>query len=128
MENYIDGFVFPLPRKHLNQYKAVAEAVAEIWKEYGALGYFEFLGDDLNLEGTRSFAKVVELKDDEVVVFGWVVFPSKAVRDKANEKVPADPRMTDLVAPLTRDERPVFDAERMIYGGFQSLLHASNQE
>lgn len=124
MEKYIDGFVFPLPRKHLKQYQAVAEAVAEIWKEYGALGYYEFLGDDLSLAGTRSFTEIVDLKDDEVVVFGWVVFPSKTVRDAANKKVPADSRMNDLVAPLTGDERQIFDAQRMIYGGFQALVHS----
>ena len=77
MANYIDGFVLPVPRTSLNEYKSVAEKVAEIWKEYGALAYFENVGEDLKLEGTRSFIEVVDLKEDEVIVFGWVVFPSK---------------------------------------------------
>ncbi len=126
MANYIDGFVFPICREHLEAYKSVAEKVAEIWREYGALGYFEYVGDDLNLEGTRSFRGAVDLNEDEVVIFGWVLFPSKSVRDAANEQVPNDPRMTELVAPITDPNRLVFDAQRMIYGGFQPLIESSN--
>lgn len=122
MSNYIDGFMLPIARKHLNEYKSVAEQVAEIWKEYGALAYFEYVGDDLKLEGTRSFAEVVDLQEDEIVVFGWTLFPSKAVRDRANKQVPKDSRMGELVAPLTHGSRVIFDASRMVYGGFQSLV------
>lgn len=122
MANYIDGFILPVPQKHLEEYKGVAEKIAEIWKEYGALSYFEFVGDDLTLEGTRSFTEVVDLKEDEVVVFGWVVFPSKEIRDTANQQVPNDPRMTELVTPLLDPERLIFNAGRMVYGGFKSLV------
>ena len=122
MENYIDGFVLPVPLIYLNEYRSVAEKVAEIWKEYGALAYFEYVGEDLKLEGTRSFIELVDLKEDEVIVFGWVVFPSKEIRDRANKQVPADSRMTELVAPLTNPKRLIFDAERMVYGGFQPLV------
>ena len=92
MENYIDGFVLPVPRICLNEYKAVAEKVAEIWKEYGALEYFEYVGDDLKFEGTRSFIEAVDLKENEVIIFGWVIFPSKEIREKANKQVPTDPK------------------------------------
>ncbi len=122
MKNYIDGFVLPVPQNHLDEYKRVAEKVAEIWKEYGALAYFEYVGEDLKLEGTRSFPELVDAKEDEAIVFGWVVFESREARDLANERVPADPRMTDLVAPLTDPSRLIFDANRMVYGGFQSLV------
>lgn len=122
MANYIDGFILPVPRIHLEEYKGVAEKVADIWKEYGALSYFEFVGDDLTLEGTRSFTEVVDLKEDEVVVFGWVVFPSKEIRDTANQQVPNDPRMGELVTPLLDPERLIFNAGRMVYGGFKSLV------
>ncbi|MGN8224124.1 DUF1428 domain-containing protein [Gracilimonas sp. BCB1] len=125
MTHYIDGFVFPVPQKHLNDYKSVAEKVAEIWKEYGALAYFEFVEEDLKVEGTRSFTELVDLKEDEVIVFGWVLFPSKETRDLANKQVPNDPRMAELVGPLTDPERLIFDAERMVYGGFQSLVQSS---
>ena len=125
LTEYIDGFVFPIPRIYLREYKSVAEKVAEIWKEYGALAYQEYVGDDLNLEGTRSFVEAMDVKEDEVVVFGWVVFPSKEVRDSANEQVPNDPRMADLVTPLTQPTRLIFDATRMVYGGFQPLVQAN---
>lgn len=128
MENYIDGFVFPVPRIYLNEYKSVAEKVAEIWKEYGALAYFEYVGEDLKLEGTRSFTELVDLKEDEMIVFGWVVFPSKEIRDRANKQVPADSRMTELVAPLTNPKRLIFDAGRMVYGGFQPLVLSNASE
>ncbi|REJ81980.1 MAG: DUF1428 domain-containing protein [Bacteroidetes bacterium] len=125
MSNYIDGFVLPIPRVHLNEYKNVAEKVAEIWKEHGALSYFEYIGEDLILEGTRSFIEMVELKNDEVVIFGWVVFPDKIVRDEANKQVPNDPRMAELVSPLTDPKRLIFDASRMVYGGFKTLVQSS---
>jgi len=123
MTQYIDGFVLPVPQNYLNEYKNTAEKIAEIWKEYGALAYFEYVGEDLKLEGTRSFSEVVDLKEDEVIVFGWVLFPSKETRDLANKQVPNDPRMADLVAPLTDPERLIFDAEWMVYGGFRSFNH-----
>ena len=122
MTNYIDGFVLPIPRIYLDEYKKVAEKVAEIWKEYGAIAYFEFIGDDMNLEGTKSFIEAVVANEEEDIVFGWVVFPSKKVRDLANKKVPTDPRMLELVAPLTNPEKLIFDARRMVYGGFKPLV------
>ena len=125
---YIDGFVFPVPRIHLSEYKNVAEQVAEIWREYGALAYCEYVGEDLKLEGTRSFIEVMDVKEDEVIVFGWVVFPSKATRDLANEKVPNDARMSSLVAPLTQSTRLIFDATRMVYGGFQPLVQSNSDD
>lgn len=128
MGNYIDGFVLPVPRAHLNAYKGVAERVAEIWKEYGALAYFEYVGEDLKLEGTRSFIEVVDLQEDEAIVFGWVVFPSKETRDLANKQVPTDPRMAELVAPLIDPKRLIFDAGRMVYGGFQPLVQSNSNE
>lgn len=122
MAHYIDGFVFPISRDHLDEYKHVAEAVAEIYKEHGALDYLEFVGDDMNREGTRSFPDLAAAREDEAIVFGWVVFDSREARDLVNEKVEADPRMTDLVAPLMEPSNLVFDAKRMAYGGFLPLV------
>lgn len=122
MSNYIDGFVLPIPKAHLREYKKVAEKVAEIWKEYGAIAYFEYIGDDMRLEGTQSFLDTVAASKDEEVIFGWVVFPSKEIRDQANKKVPEDPRMAEIVGPLTNPERLIFDASRMVYGGFKPLV------
>jgi uncharacterized protein YbaA (DUF1428 family) len=120
--NYIDGFTLPVPRNKLNEYKLVAEKVAAIWREHGALAYSEWVNEDLKLEGTRSFPEMVIAKDDEVIVFGWVAFASREARDIANEKVANDPRMADLVAPLTDPKKLIFDAKRMVYGGFQPLV------
>ncbi|MFT4525697.1 MAG: hypothetical protein ACI85F_001852 [Bacteroidia bacterium] len=122
MANYIDGFVLPIPQIYLKEYKLVAETVASIWKEHGALEYFEFVGEDLRLDGTRSFPELMDAKEDESIVFGWVVFESREARDLANKLVANDPRMIDLIAPLTDPSRMVFDATRMVYEGFQQLV------
>jgi uncharacterized protein YbaA (DUF1428 family) len=126
MAHYIDGFVLPVPRNRLSEYKRVVEVVAEIWKEHGALDYWEYVGDDLNRQGTRSFTDLVAATEDETIVFGWVVFDSRETRDLANEKVAADPRMADLIDALIDPSNPVFDAKRMAYGGFQSFIRSSN--
>ncbi len=118
MAHYIDGFVLPVQRDRLNEYKRLAEAVAKIWKEHGALDYWEYVGDDLYLEGTRSFTDLVAATEDETIVFGWVVFDSREARDLANEKVAADPRMANLID----SSNSGFDAKRMAYGGFQPLV------
>ena len=122
MPNYIDGFVFPIAKAHLEEYKTVAEKVAEIWKEYGALAYLEFLGDDLQVEETASFIKTMEVKENEQLIFGWVVFPSKEIRNEANKKVPQDPIMETLVKPLLDPDKMIFNANRMLYGCFKSFI------
>lgn len=121
MAQYIDGFVLPVPRDRLNEYERLAEEVAKIWKEHGALDYLEYAGDDMNREGTRSFTDLVAATEDETIVFGWVVFDSREARDLANEKVAADPRMADLVD----SSNSGFDAKRMAYAGFRSLVRSS---
>lgn len=118
MAHYIDGFVLPVPRDRLDDYKHLVEAVAEIWKEHGALDYREYVGDDLILDGTRSFTDLVAATESDAIVLGWVVFKSRKARDLANEKVAADPRIRDLL----RSSDSGFDARRMAYGGFQSFI------
>ncbi len=122
MTHYIDGFVHPIPSNRLDEYKRVVVKVAEIWKEHGALDYCEYIGDDLQRESTRSFNEMVNIDNDETVLFGWVVFESKESRDRVNELVAADPRMTDLIQPLLADAKPIFSAHRMAYGGFRTLF------
>ena len=122
MANYIDGYVLPVSRHRLAEYKNLVEAAAAIWKEHGALEYREYIGDDLVRDGTRSFTDVTAATDGEVIVFGWVEFESRAARDLANEKVAADPRMAELV----KSSNSGFDAERMAYGGFQSFVQSTN--
>ena len=126
--NFIDGFVLPIPRSQLNEYKRVAKEVAKIWKEHGALAYFEYVNEDITLEGTRSFPEFIDAAEDEAVIFGWVVFASRVMRDRANALVAADPRMTDLVTPLTNPSRMIFDASRMVYSGFKPLVELNNDK
>ncbi len=122
MPNYIDGFILPVSRQQLEEYKTVAQKVSEIWKEHGALAYHEYVGDDMKLAGTLSFTDCLDAKEEEAVIFGWVVFASRETRDLANERVASDPRMEALVAPLTSGPKVIFDASRMVYGGFKSLV------
>ncbi|WP_286267667.1 DUF1428 domain-containing protein [Thalassotalea atypica] len=118
MTHYIDGFTLPIPSKSLNNYKHLSQKIALIWKEYGALDYQEFVGDELTLAGTKSFTEIVEAKTNEVVIFGWVAFKNKDARDSINAKVALDPRMEELIAQASSG----FDANRMVYAGFKPLF------
>jgi uncharacterized protein YbaA (DUF1428 family) len=122
MSNYIDGFILPIPKENLEKYRIAAAAVAEIWLEHGALAYHEFVGDDMHLEGVRSFKDVVQSSGEEVIIFGWVEFSSREARDLANERLAADARVNELIAPLTSGPKIVFDAGRMAYAGFKPLI------
>lgn len=122
MSHYIDGFVHPISKDRLEDYKCLVGEIAEIWKEHGALDYWECVGDDLHLAGTRSFIDLVDATEDESILFGCVVFVSREERDLANEKVAADPRMEELMAAANIG----FDARRMAYGGFQPFISSPN--
>lgn len=119
MSSYIDGFVLPIPKQHLDKYKQLATVAQQVWKDHGALDYWECVGEDLASEHSRSFTDMLEAGDDEVVIFAWAVFASRAARDAANEKIMADERMTALMDP----EKPLFDCKRMAHGGFDVLVH-----
>ena len=114
MANYVDGFTLPIPRDRLDEYRRVVEAVAKIWKEHGALDYREYVGDDMHLEGVRSFNDAVDAGEGDAVIFGWVEFESREARDRANEKVATDPRMEKLMGAADTG----FDPAKMAYGGF----------
>ena len=122
MSNYIDGFILPIPKIHLEEYQRVAQQVAAIWKEHGALAYYEYVAEDSTMQGVRTFADAAGATADEAVVFGWTVFDSREARDEANQKVPKDPRMGALVGPLLNPERMIFNPKRMVYGGFEQLV------
>ena len=110
----------PIPHDSLSEYRRLVEEVAEIWLEHGALSYREYVGDDLNLEGTRSFTDMTGATDEEAIVFGWVEFESREARDLANEKVAADPRMLAIMSSSDSG----FDARRMAYAGFRPLVRS----
>lgn len=118
MADYIDGFAFPIARKHLDQYQRLATNVAQIWKEHGALAYCEYCGDHMVLAGTASFVDALEASEDEVVIFGWVSFASREARDTANAAITNDPRMQQIMASTDAG----FDPSRMLYGGFRPFI------
>ena len=91
MSHYVDGFVVPVPRSNLDAYVAMARRAGAIWKEHGALQYWECVGDDVKPGKVTSFPQAVQLKDDEIVVFSWIVYDSRADRDRINEKVDVGP-------------------------------------
>jgi uncharacterized protein YbaA (DUF1428 family) len=115
---YVDGFVIPLPKKNVQAYRRIALKAGKIWREYGALEFRECVGDDLAVKGMVPFSRRIKLKPGETVVFSWIVFKSRAHRDRVNAKVMKDPR-------LDMDPKSMpFDVKRMLYGGFKVLVDA----
>jgi uncharacterized protein YbaA (DUF1428 family) len=115
---YVDGFVIPIPVKNLPIYRKIASKAGKIWKEHGALEYRECVGDDMEVKGMVSFPKLAKTKRGETVVFAWIVYKSRAHRDKVNAKVMKDPRLAKMM-----DEAAMpFENRRMAYGGFKTLV------
>jgi uncharacterized protein YbaA (DUF1428 family) len=119
MNRYIDGFVIPIPKNKVDEYRRIAEIAGKIWKEHGALDYWECLGDDLEAKEMVSFPQLANIGADETVVFSWIVYESREQRDQVNAKVMADPRIKEMCDP----DNPPFDCKRMAYGGFKVLVH-----
>lgn len=117
---YVDGFVISMPKKNLAAYKKLAKMAGKIWREYGALEYRECIGDDLAVSMGIPFPKLVKTKPSETVVFSWIVYKSKAERNRVNAKVMKDPRMAGMCDPKNMP----FDVKRMTYGGFKVLVDA----
>ena len=115
---YVDGFVLPVPRKHLLVYRRMAQKAGRIWREHGALEFRECAGDDLNVKGAVTFPRSVKVKRGETVMFSWIVFKSRADRDRVNAKVMKDPRLAKMMDPAAMP----FDHKRMVYGGFKVLV------
>lgn len=114
---YVDGFVIPIPKKNLSDYRRVARQAGKIWRDHGALQYAESAGDDLGSKMGLPFPKLAKLKSGETVVFAWIVYKSRAHRNRVNALVMKDPRMTKLM----KAKMP-FDLKRMTYGGFKLLV------
>jgi uncharacterized protein YbaA (DUF1428 family) len=113
---YVDGFVLAVPKANIEAYKAMAKTASEVWMDHGAKAYVECIGDDVPYGKLTSFPRAVQATEDEVVVFSWIVYGSRAERDAINAKVMADERLKHSM------ENAPFDAKRMIYGGFESFL------
>lgn len=118
--SYVDGFLLPVPVKNLAAYRKMAQLGAKVWMKHGALQYFECAGDDLKkTEWTLPFTSCMKVKEGETVFFSFIVFKSRAHRDKVNAKVMADPLMND---PEMMNKPMPFDMKRMYYGGFKAVV------
>ncbi len=117
---YVDGFVVPVPKKKIDAYRSIARKAGKIWREHGALDYMECVADDVKPGKLTSFPQSVKLKAGETVVFAYIVYKSRAHRDRVNAKVFKDPRMAAMCDPGNLP----FDAKRMFWGGFKTLVRA----
>jgi uncharacterized protein YbaA (DUF1428 family) len=117
MARYVDGYVLPVPRSKIAEYRRLAQKAGRIWREHGALEYRECVGDDLNLKWGVSFLRQARAKPTETIVFSWIVFKSRAHRDRVNKKAMKDPRL----ASMDPTSMP-FDTKRMACGGFKTIV------
>lgn len=114
--SYVDGFVVPVPKANLAAYRKLARKAGKIWMEHGALAYHECVADDVKPGKVTSFPQAVKLKDDETVLFSWIVYKSRRDRDRINKLVMADPRLK-----MDANAMP-FDGTRMFWGGFKEIV------
>jgi uncharacterized protein YbaA (DUF1428 family) len=119
MMPYVDGFVVPVPKKNLGAYRKMARKAGKVWREHGALEFHECVADDVKPGKWTSFPQSVKLKDGETVIFSYIVYKSRAHRDRVNKKVMSDPRLANM---MKNPKDMPFDGKRMIYGGFKTLL------
>jgi len=115
---YVDGFVVPVPKNRLAEYRRLARRAGKVWRDHGALEYVECSADDVDAGKWTSFPRSVKLKDGETVVFSYIVYKSRADRDRINAKVMEDPRVADM---MDLDAMP-FDGKRMFWGGFKTIV------
>ncbi len=118
MSRYVDGFVVPVPRGKLEEYRRLARKAGRIWREHGALEYVECIADDVQWGKRTSFPRSVKLKEDEVVWFSWIAYRSRRDRDRINAKVMKDPRLAALIKPGAMP----FDGKRLMWGGFKTVV------
>jgi len=115
---YVDGFVTPVPKKKLADYRRLARLAGKVWKEHGALDYVECVAEDVKPGKLTSFPQSVMLKRGETVVFSWITYRSRAHRDRILAKVMADPRLAKMMDP----KKMPFDGKRMFWGGFTTIV------
>lgn len=118
MSKYVDGFVIPMAKENVEDYREMAQKACEIWKEYGALDYYETVGDDLEVKDMLSFKTIAGASEDETVIFSWIVYESREHRDKVNAEVMEDARIKEMMEGKSKP----FDFKRMAYGGFKTLV------
>ena len=114
---YVDGFVLPLPKRNLPAYRRIARKAGRVFREHGALEYHECVGEDLAPGAGMPFPRLAKVKRGETVVFAWIVYRSRAHRDRVNAKVMKDPRVSGMMP-----GRLPFDIARMAWGGFETIV------
>jgi uncharacterized protein YbaA (DUF1428 family) len=117
---YVDGFIVAIPEANIDKYRELATDAGKLWREHGAIDYKECLAEDVKEGQVTDFFRSVDRKDGETVVFSWITYESREHRDEVNEKVMADERMKQAM----EDTGDVFDAQRMVYGGFDVIVDA----
>ncbi|MGQ0742192.1 MAG: DUF1428 domain-containing protein [Alphaproteobacteria bacterium] len=120
---YVDGFVLVVPKKSVAGYRRMAAAAGKIWREYGALEFRECVGDNLNTKMGRPFPRLTKTKRGETVVFSWIVYKSRAHRDRVNAQVMKDLRIKNMM----KGKKIPFDMKRMSYGGFRTIVDISGR-
>jgi uncharacterized protein YbaA (DUF1428 family) len=120
MACYVDGFLLPVPKKNVEAYRRMARKAGKVWRDHGALEYRECVGDDVRAKSAAPFKRGVKLKSGEKLFFSWIVYKSRAHRDRVNAKVMKDPRIKGM---MEMKAMP-FDVKRMAYGGFKVLVEA----
>jgi len=118
MPLYVDGFLLAVPKRKLDLYRRISVKAGKIWKEHGALEYRECVGDDLKAKHTGPFRRGLKLKAGEAVVFSWILYKSRAHRDRVSAKVMKDPRLASMMQGVGIP----FDMKRMAFGGFKVLI------
>lgn len=113
---YVDGFVIAIPKKNLQEYARISKKAGKVWMDHGALEYRECFGDDMKVQAGVPFTKLAKAKPSELVLFSYIVYKSRAHRDRVNAKVMKDPRIAKMSGPMP------FDIKRMSYGGFKPFV------
>jgi uncharacterized protein YbaA (DUF1428 family) len=117
MARYVDGYVLPVPKKNVDAYRRMARKAGKVWRDHGAIEYCECVADDVKVKKLVPFPRIVKAKAGETVFFSYIVFRSRAHRDRVNAKVMKDPRLAEMMK-----TPPPFDWKRMAYGGFKVLV------
>lgn len=117
MAKYVDGYLLTVPKKKIEEYRRIARLAGKVWRDHGALEYRECAGEDMSNQWSVAFPKLMKPKAGEVIIFSWIMFKSRAHRDKVNKKVQGDKRM----AAMSKKPMP-FDLKRIVYGGFSAIV------
>lgn len=117
MSKYVDGYVIPVPLEKLEDYRRLSQDAAKVWRDHGALEYYEWVADDVKPGKVTSFPQSVNLQPGETVIFAYIMYRSREHRDQVNELVMKDPRMANM-----GPNSCPFDTQRMVFGGFNLLV------